>query len=225
MASSANSPPEAGAAAAPPGPPRHDGPTAWLYRHRGATAVPLALYAVWAARPTPLSLAAGVLLCAAGEGLRVAALRHAGGHTRGRTLRAPRLVTEGPYAVLRHPLYLGNALASSGLVVASRAGWPLFPLLFAALFLLQYTLFMRREERFLADTFGAAWCAYAARVPALGLPRPGAAAAARRAGEPAPPAPPPLGLGAALRLELSTLRTVLVLLLLVALRPRLTLPG
>ena len=186
---------------------------AWLYRHRGATAVPLALFAVWAARPTPITLLIGALLCAAGEWLRVSALRHVGAHTRGRTLRAPRLATTGPYARLRHPLYAGNALACAGLLVASQAGWPLFPALFAVLFAGQYALFIRREERFLAAEFGDAWRRYAARVPALGW-------AAGQASAPAGGgAAAPLGLGPALRLEASTLRTVVILLLLIALRP------
>ena len=220
MASSANSRPDAGGA----GDPHADSARAdsrlgaWLYRHRGATAVPLAVYVVWAARPTFGAFACGALLALAGEALRVAALRHAGAHTRGRNLRAPHLATGGPYARLRHPLYVGNALACAGLLTASRAGWPGFPALFALLFAAQYALFIRREERFLAAAFGPTWRAYAARVPALGIPPTrgkgtSAAVAAAAVG------PPPAPLGAALRLEFPTLRTLVVLLILIALRP------
>lgn len=215
MASSANSRPEPGGGAGrPDGGRGAESPVVdWLYRHRGATAVPLALFVVCAARPTPITLLLGALLCAAGEWLRVSALRHVGAHTRGRTLRAPRLATTGPYGRLRHPLYAGNALTCAGLLVASRAGWPFFPALFAALFVGQYALFIRREDRFLAAEFGDAWRRYATRVPALGW----------AAGEPSTPAgsgaAAPSGLGPALRIEAPTLRTVAILLLLIALRP------
>lgn len=182
--------------------------TDWLYRHRGWTAVPLAVALVWGARPTAWSLGVGLLLVVAFEALRVAALRYAGAHTRGRSLRAPHLATGGPYARMRHPLYVGNAGVCAGLLVASRAGWPWFPALVAGAFLVQYALFIRHEERFLAATFGPVWHDYAAAVPAAGWGsglRPGAR--------------PVLTLPEALRVEFSTLRTILVLSLLVALRP------
>lgn len=184
---------------------------AWLYRHRGLTAAPFAAYLVWAARPTAQSFALGLGLVLLSEALRVNAIRYAGGHTRGLSLRAPRLATGGPYARLRHPLYVGNAGVCAGLIVAAWAGWPTFPFLFAAAFLVQYALFIRREERFLAETFGAEWRAYAARVPAVGW---------GSAGVPEARPAPVLGVNEALRVEFSTLRTILVLLVLVAMRAK-----
>ena len=182
--------------------------TEWLYRHRGVTAVPLAVALVWGARPTAVSLGVGLLLVLAFEALRVASLRYAGVHTRGRSLRAPHLATGGPYARMRHPLYLGNAGVCAGLLLASRAGWPWFPVLVAGAFLMQYALFIRHEERFLAATFGPDWNDYAAAVPAVGW-----------TSGLHPRTPPVLSLAEALRVEFPTLRTLLVLSLLVALRP------
>jgi protein-S-isoprenylcysteine O-methyltransferase Ste14 len=77
-----------------------------------------------------------------------------------------RLVTSGPFAVVRHPMYLGLALAAIGALAVYRT-WS------TVLFVVQLPVLVaraRREEELLARTFGEAWRRYAARVPAW-LPR------------------------------------------------------
>jgi protein-S-isoprenylcysteine O-methyltransferase Ste14 len=79
------------------------------------------------------------------------------------------LVTTGPYAWCRHPLYAWSLLAGLGLGLATQTWlWPVLAPVFLGL------LFGReiaREERQLAELHGAAFAAYAARTPAL-WPRP-----------------------------------------------------
>jgi protein-S-isoprenylcysteine O-methyltransferase Ste14 len=179
-----------------------DALTAWLYRHRGATAVPFVALLLMDANPTPNRWLLGLPLVAAGELLRLWAAGHIGDHSRGRTMRSPRLVTSGPYARMRHPLYVGNALATAGLLVVGRAFEPGLALGFGAAFLTQYALFIRREEALQADAAPAEWADYAARVPAVGW----AARVARSAGGGA------VDWRRALRLEWPTLRTILALL-------------
>lgn len=142
--------------------------TAWLYRHRGATAAPFALALLVGAHPTPERWMLGFPLVVAGELLRLWAAAHIGDHSRGRTMRAPRLVTTGPYARMRHPLYAGNALVTAGLLVIARALEPWLALGFGAGFLVQYALFIRREEALQAATTPDEWASYVARVPAIG---------------------------------------------------------
>jgi protein-S-isoprenylcysteine O-methyltransferase Ste14 len=178
----------------------------WLYRHRGSTAVPFAIVAVVGADPTVFSILVGGFLIALGESLRLKAAATIGPHSRGLSLRAPELVMTGPYAFLRHPLYMGNLIVSTGVLVLSRSFLPWLPLVFGPAFLIQYTLFVRREERFLAERFGAAWVNYAARVPAFV----GGSAWRALAGA------VPLDRDT-LRLEWPTLRTILGLLLLIGL--------
>jgi protein-S-isoprenylcysteine O-methyltransferase Ste14 len=77
-----------------------------------------------------------------------------------------RLITHGPFAYLRHPMYLGLLLAGLGGTLIYRTWtWVLVTLSF-----LGVARRARLEERALADEFGAEWQAYARRVPAW-LPR------------------------------------------------------
>jgi len=81
------------------------------------------------------------------------------------------LATAGPYALVRHPLYLGSFLIALGLVeiMEDRLALAVAALLTLAL----YVPTIRREECFLAERFGDVWRAYAASTPAF-LPRAGA---------------------------------------------------
>ncbi len=80
------------------------------------------------------------------------------------------LITEGPYAVVRHPQYTGLMLGILGALVQ----WPtLLTLLMAPILVLTYYRLARREERELEQKFGDEYAAYRARTPML-LPRPSA---------------------------------------------------
>ncbi len=71
------------------------------------------------------------------------------------------LIQIGPYAFVRHPMYVGWWVALAGLVVLYRT-W-----IFAGLILMSLLIFYRRarlEENVLAKRFGAAWQAYASRT-------------------------------------------------------------
>jgi protein-S-isoprenylcysteine O-methyltransferase Ste14 len=71
------------------------------------------------------------------------------------------LITAGPYALVRHPMYLGVMLAAWGSLLLYRTRAVLgFSLLMFGL-----AARARREERVLSEAFGEAWRAYAARVP------------------------------------------------------------
>jgi protein-S-isoprenylcysteine O-methyltransferase Ste14 len=60
------------------------------------------------------------------------------------------LVTRGPYAKIRHPLYLGELIALSGITLQYFSGWALLLLLLQCAFQLER---MRNEERVLSRVF------------------------------------------------------------------------
>ncbi len=148
---------------------------AWLFRHRGWLPVPLALFVV--AAPGAFSLAevgGGAALVALGEAIRLWGVAAAGPETRRRSCAVSRLVTHGPFAHTRNPLYLGNACIWAGVSLAAGTPW-LLPVTLA-LFSIEYSLIVRFEESVLHHTFGGAYAGYAERTPRW-LPRVSAACA------------------------------------------------
>ena len=76
------------------------------------------------------------------------------------------LVTDGVYAHVRNPMYLGMNLIAFGLGIALANDWLiLFGIVLALA--LHYGV-VRREERFLTQLFGDAYVAYMARTPRYG---------------------------------------------------------
>jgi protein-S-isoprenylcysteine O-methyltransferase Ste14 len=132
----------------------------WL-RPRKLAMLAFAAVLVWHARPTPVALALGLLPIVAGEALRLWAT--------GFLHKTESLTTAGPYAYLRHPLYLGTLLIATGLALMAHAAfaWVLY-----ALFLLGYFAYYlpyknRIEGARLEARFGDEYRRYAAAVPAL----------------------------------------------------------
>jgi protein-S-isoprenylcysteine O-methyltransferase Ste14 len=78
-----------------------------------------------------------------------------------------RLITHGPYAYVRHPMYLGLVLAAVGGLLVYRT-WTVAFLLSNALMVLLVR--GRREEQALAAEFGEQWQEYCRRVPFV-IPR------------------------------------------------------
>lgn len=117
---------------------------------------------------------AGFVLGALGLALRAWTVGTVPAGTSGRGTkeqRAETLNTTGAYSLVRHPLYLGNALLWAG--VAAVAGSPGAVLVTLLVFWLYYERIMMAEERFLWETHGDAFTAWAERTPAF-LPRPAA---------------------------------------------------
>lgn len=76
-----------------------------------------------------------------------------------------RLFTTGPYALIRHPLYLGSLLVVVG-VLCQFNGWVNW-VVALPLFVLFHGIAIVYEERSLAKKYGHAWNSYASHVPPL----------------------------------------------------------
>jgi protein-S-isoprenylcysteine O-methyltransferase Ste14 len=148
---------------------------AFVFARRGEL---LALPAVALAalgRPSAFSIAVGLPLAFAGEAIRAWAVGYSGVTTRGDTVTAPALVTAGPYAYVRNPLYAGNFVTALGFAIAftgANSGFARSALVAGALgtMLGVYSVVIPHEERFLRERFGAAFDEYVAAVPRV-LPR------------------------------------------------------
>jgi protein-S-isoprenylcysteine O-methyltransferase Ste14 len=150
----------------------------------GSAAGVVVVFLLDLARPAPLpgsralQRTAGAALLAAGCGLNAWALVERRRRTSGEfQLEEPEaIVTSGPYAVSRHPMYLGWWLIHSGAGLLRGSAWVAATL--PAAMLAEHVGGALVEERDLRRRFGAEYARYAARVPRYaGLPRRGAAPA------------------------------------------------
>ena len=107
----------------------------------------------------------GSVMVALGLFIRIWATRHIGRRIprRYKHGRRPRLVSTGPYYLVRNPLYIGNIVVMMGFCVLSELLW-FMPFLFAYLFFL-YSLIVRYEEYKLSIFFGKEYEIYRQKVP------------------------------------------------------------
>lgn len=141
-----------------------------MFGRRGTLlAIPAVALATFG-KPSAFSIAVGLPVAFVGEAIRAWAVGYSGVTTRSGSVEAPALVTAGPYAYVRNPLYIGNFITATGFAWAftgansapARAALAIGSL--GAMFGV-YAVIVPHEEAFLRATFGAAFDAYVARVP------------------------------------------------------------
>ncbi len=136
-----------------------------VFKYRSYTPIPFLIVMVVFAQPTVASILIGFAVTMLGESIRFWGVSIAGSETRttgdvGGTF----LITNGPFAHVRNPLYVGNMLIYIGVGIMSMA---LFPwLLIGAIiwFYFQYHLIVTKEEEYLAGRFGDAYTDYTRNV-------------------------------------------------------------
>ena len=133
----------------------------WVY--------PLAVWLFATASTSEPSLRLGAVVLWLGEALRLWANGYVG-HVkvnraqRGNpTAKTGRLITAGPYAFVRNPLYVGSFLIVMGFCIAMRS--PVAALAAWVCFMLLYGEKTKREESLIQDEWGAEYTAYRAAVP------------------------------------------------------------
>ena len=117
-----------------------------------------ALEQLWPWRLPPVQRPVGWSIVATGS-IIVAKSLKAAGHTE--LDRPQRLVTSGPYAVSRNPMYVGWMLLQLGIGAAARSGWILATLPLAGAAIHRDVV---SEERRLTETFGDEYYQYCATV-------------------------------------------------------------
>lgn len=134
-----------------------------IFRNRGWLPVPFLL--VMFAAPgemTRLTTILGAALMVLGEAWRLWGVATAGTVTRRRSRNVQKLVTHGPFAWSRNPLYNGNFLIWMGIITMSGVRW--FLPVAAGLFVIEYFFIVRYEEGVLESIFGGEYLEYKART-------------------------------------------------------------
>jgi protein-S-isoprenylcysteine O-methyltransferase Ste14 len=118
-----------------------------------------------AAAVNALSGLVGVALCAFGIGLAIWARLHLGRNwgTPMSRKENPDLVTTGPYAHIRHPIYAGMLLGMLGSAIGQSAFWSI-PLVFSAVY---FVYSARREEKLMIEQFPGQYPEYMSRTKML----------------------------------------------------------
>ena len=115
-----------------------------------------------------LGVSFSIALVVSGLVLRAWAGGCAGAHTRNATIEAPRLVTGGPFAYVRNPIYLASIVLGLGMVGLLGDPWMLG--LYVGVFIFLYSAIVPAEEAFLRRTFPGEFERYCENVPRM-LPR------------------------------------------------------
>ncbi len=151
----------------------------FFFRHRRYLPLPIIVLCLILARPRfPFGSeildewidGVGIFILLVGETIRlwVAGYSQKGTSIRGRRFQVSKLVTTGPYAYIRHPLYLANFLIGLGICVIIGIAWVF--IVYLAYFLIQYIPIQVVEERFLHTQFKEEYEAYVSQVPRF-IPR------------------------------------------------------
>lgn len=140
-----------------------------LFRNRGWLPVPfLAVPLLAPGGITRVGAVIGAALIVLGEAWRLWGVATAGTVTRRRSRNVQKLVTHGPFALSRNPLYNGNFLLWMGFVALSGVWW--FLPVAIVLFAVEYYYIVAYEEGVLESIFGDEYLAYKRRTPRW-LPR------------------------------------------------------
>jgi protein-S-isoprenylcysteine O-methyltransferase Ste14 len=135
-----------------------------LFRNRGWLPVPFLEVPLFApGMLSPRTTIAAAVLMVIGEAWRLWGVATAGTVTRRRSRNVQKLVTHGPFAWSRNPLYNGNFLIWMGVITLSGVLW--FLPVAAVIFAIEYYYIVRYEEGVLESIFGADYLAYKERTP------------------------------------------------------------
>jgi protein-S-isoprenylcysteine O-methyltransferase Ste14 len=126
----------------------------FLFKYRSYTPlvfiIPMLLYS----RPTFVTMLIGAILVAIGEAIRFWGVSYAGSETRTTgNVGGSNLVTQGPFAYVRNPLYIGNIIMYFGISIMSNSLFPFLQIISILYFAFQYYFIIVEEEGFLREKF------------------------------------------------------------------------
>ncbi|MBI3189524.1 MAG: isoprenylcysteine carboxylmethyltransferase family protein [Ignavibacteriales bacterium] len=137
-----------------------------LFKNRSYIPIPFLVVMLIFAKPTIVSLMYGFSVVILGEYFRLWGVAIAGSETRTTgPVGGTYLITTGPFAYVRNPLYLGNILIYCGIGTMSFALFPWLTVIAYVYFYFQYSLIVSLEEEHLTQKFGEEYKRYTKSVP------------------------------------------------------------
>lgn len=125
-----------------------------LFKYRSYTPLPFVFCMILFMEPTFYSIVTGICVVLLGEAIRVWSVGYAGSETRTTSgVGGSNLVTQGPYSIIRNPLYWGNIMIYSGFGIMSNALFPYLLIFAFVYFVFQYYLIIINEEEYLRQTY------------------------------------------------------------------------
>jgi protein-S-isoprenylcysteine O-methyltransferase Ste14 len=96
----------------------------------------------------------GFVVALSGEMLRLWAVSYIGSESRTTSgVGGSNLVTQGPFSLMRNPLYIGNIMLYVGIGIMSNAFFPWLPIIAFLYFVFQYYVIIINEEDYLRETY------------------------------------------------------------------------
>jgi len=138
-----------------------------VFKLRGYIPVPFFIAAVILANPQRDLVIFGGILMVFGEILRLAGISYIGRCTRAMEIVADELITNGPFAYLRHPMYLGNMFIYIGASILGGGWLPYMLYLVILFFSVLFAFHITYEESQLIKLFGEEYIMYKEVVPRI----------------------------------------------------------
>ncbi|MBK8983981.1 MAG: isoprenylcysteine carboxylmethyltransferase family protein [Ignavibacteria bacterium] len=136
-----------------------------FFRYRSYIPLPFVFLMLIFMKPTLTSILIGFAIALSGELIRIWSVSYAGSETRTTSgVGGTNLVTQGPYSVIRNPLYAGNILIYIGIGIMSNALFPYLQIFAFLFFFFQYHCIVLAEEEFLQNKFTKVYSDYKSTV-------------------------------------------------------------
>lgn len=134
-----------------------------MFQWRDYTAIPALMVLLLFANPTARSATIGTLMILMGAVARIYTVAFMGEDSKD-NVGHDYLVTTGPFAIIRNPLYVANLIITLGVIFYS--GVVVLGIILLAFFVFQYHCITKYEENSLLAKFGDEYQRYMDRVPA-----------------------------------------------------------
>ena len=126
----------------------------WIFKYRGYLPVIPGLILIFFSNLSRNSIIVSIFFVILGEFIRIYSVAYTGKETRSNKTKAETLISDGPYSMVRNPIYLGNFFIGLGFIFLFNVWMPYIILLYIFFFSVEYGIIISVEEKFLFEKFG-----------------------------------------------------------------------